>query len=205
MKSLYLLRHAKSSWDKPDLADHDRPLAPRGRAAARRLAVYMRKAKVRPELVLCSSAVRAWQTYKAIAPALGASVEVSVEDALYGASSADLLDRLRVLPEQVGAVLLIGHNPAMQELATELAGDGDPASLALLGDNFPTGALAALDVPGRWAELGPGAGVPRVSGRSPRAPRLGKAQYRKAQYRNVCAALGDFQRATGDWGMVQSC
>ena len=156
MKRLYLLRHAKSSWDDPELADHDRPLAPRGRAAARRMATHMRKAKVRPALVLCSSAVRARQTCKAIAPGLGPSAKVSVEDALYGASSGDLLDRLQALPEDMRAVLLIGHNPAVQELASELAGDGDPASLALLGDNFPTGALATLDVPGGWAQLEPG-------------------------------------------------
>ena len=156
LKSLYLLRHAKSSWDKPDLADHDRPLARRGREAARRMAVHMRQAKVRPTLVLCSSAIRAVQTYRAIAPALGPSVELSVEDALYGASWADLLERLQVLPEQVGTVLLIGHNPAMHELAIELAGDGGAGAVAQLVEKFPTGALASLDVPGRWEALGAG-------------------------------------------------
>jgi phosphohistidine phosphatase len=156
LKRLYLLRHAKSSWDKPDLADHDRPLAPRGREAARRMAVHIRKAKVRPQLVLCSSAVRAVQTYKAIAPALGSSVEVSAEDALYGASSADLLERVQAVPEQVGTVLVVGHNPGLQDLAIELTGDGEAAGMAVLGEKFPTGALAALDISGRWAELGPG-------------------------------------------------
>ena len=115
----------------------------------------MRKAKVCPELVLCSSAVRALQTYKAISPALGPSVELSVEDALYGAGWADLLERLQVLPEQVGTVLLIGHNPAMHELAIELAGDGAAGALAQLVEKFPTGALASLGVPGRWEALGP--------------------------------------------------
>jgi phosphohistidine phosphatase len=156
LKSLYLLRHAKSSWDKPDLADHDRPLASRGQRAAARMAVHIRTANVHPELVLCSSAVRALQTYRAIAPALAPSVELSVEDALYGASWADLLERLQVLPERVGTVLLIGHNPAMHELAIELAGDGAAAALAQLGEKFPTGALASLDVPGQWEALEPG-------------------------------------------------
>jgi phosphohistidine phosphatase len=156
LKSLYLLRHAKSSWDKPDLADHDRPLAPRGRTAARRIAVHMGKAKVRPELVLCSSAVRAVQTYNTIAPALGKSVDVSVEDALYGAGSADLLERLQVVAEDVGTVLLIGHNPGLQDLALELAGDGRPAGMAVIGEKFPTGSLATLKISGPWGGLGPG-------------------------------------------------
>jgi phosphohistidine phosphatase len=138
------------------MADHDRPLAPRGRRAAGRMAVHIRQANVRPELVLCSSAVRAIQTYRAIAPALGPSVEMSVEDALYGASWADLLERLQVLPEQVATVLLVGHNPAMHELAIELAGDGAAAALAQLVEKFPTGALASLDAPVRWKALGPG-------------------------------------------------
>jgi phosphohistidine phosphatase len=156
LKSLYLLRHAKSSWDELDLPDHDRPLSPRGRVAARRMASHMRKAKVQPGLVLCSSAVRAQQTYKAIAPVLGPSVKVSVEDALYGASSADLLERLRALPEQVGAVLMIGHNPGMHELVIDLAGDGEPAAVAQVAEKFPTGSLATLKGPDRWSELAPG-------------------------------------------------
>ena len=156
LKRLYLLRHAKSSWGDPGLADHDRPLAPRGREAARRMAVHMRQAKVRPALVLCSSARRTVQTYKAIAPVLGGSVEVSVEDDLYGASSAELLNRLRVLPERLEGVLVVGHNPGLGDLAMELAGDGDPAGLALLHEKFPTGALATLRLPGRWAKLSPG-------------------------------------------------
>ena len=156
MNSLYLLRHAKSSWDDPGLSDHDRPLAPRGRKAARRMALYLRKAKIRPQLVLCSSAARAVQTYDAISTALEGPVVVSVEDDLYGASDAGLLARLHEVADTVRAVLVVGHNPGLQDLALGLADDGNPTEVARLGDKFPTCALANLDVPTTWDALGPG-------------------------------------------------
>ncbi len=120
------------------------------------MARYMRRAKVRPHLVLCSSAVRALQTYEAISAAAGPSVPGLVEDELYGASDSDLRLRLHEVPETVGALLLIGHNPGLQDLALGMAGDGDQEALARLGDKFPTCALATLDVPTSWAALGPG-------------------------------------------------
>ncbi len=116
----------------------------------------MRQAKVRPDLVLCSSATRAVQTYEGISAGLGSSGRVSVEDDLYGATDTGLLARLQDVPETVGAVMVIGHNPGLQDLALLLAGDGDPHTLARLGDNFPTCALATLEVPTSWATLGPG-------------------------------------------------
>jgi phosphohistidine phosphatase len=120
------------------------------------MAAYMSGAHIHPTFVLCSSATRALQTYDAIAPVLGGSVELRAEDALYGAGSAELLARLQALPERVKAVLVIGHNPGMQDLAIELAGDGDAASIARLRDKFPTGALATLGTALPWATLGPG-------------------------------------------------
>lgn len=156
MKYLHLLRHAKSDWDDQALPDHERPLAPRGRDAARRVAAYLRKARLRPDLVLCSSAVRAVETYQAIAGALGRSVSVSVEDALYAATWGDLLARLQELPSQLERVLVIGHNPSLEELAAELAGDGEDAALSYLGAKFPTAALATLRFEGPWSSLGAG-------------------------------------------------
>jgi phosphohistidine phosphatase len=156
LKTLYILRHAKSSWDDPRLADHDRPLGPRGQKAARQMAVHMRRAKVRPDLVLCSSAARARQTYEAVSAGLDGLATLSVEDDLYGASDTGLLVRLQDVPDATGAVLLVGHNPGLQDLALMLAGDGDAPGMARLGDKFPTCALATLDVPTPWASLGPG-------------------------------------------------
>jgi phosphohistidine phosphatase len=120
------------------------------------MASYMRRVQVCPVLVLCSSAVRAVQTYDAIRPVLGSSVELSVEDDLFAASATGLLGRLRDLPERASAVLLIGHNPSVHDLAVELAGDGERTALARLRLRFPTGALATLSMAGAWGAVAPG-------------------------------------------------
>ena len=107
--------------------------------------------KLEPELVLCSTACRARETLKRIEPVLGRA-PVRMERELYGASAQDLLARLRHLPDGVGSVLVIGHNPGMHELAVELAG-----SAPQLAGKFPTAALATLVFHGStWGELGPG-------------------------------------------------
>src|SRR5579864_3364127 len=102
-KHLHLLRHAKSSWDQPGLADHDRPLAPRGRRAAEAIARHLRASGVAPALILCSSARRAQETLAR----LGLSGTVSIERGLYGASSEALLERLRAVPDEVPSALVI--------------------------------------------------------------------------------------------------
>jgi phosphohistidine phosphatase len=152
MRTLYLLRHAKSSWDDPALADHERPLAPRGRRDARRIAKHLRRRGITPALVLCSSAVRTQETLDLLRPAL-AEVAVQVEEQLYGASSETLLKRIHALPDEVGSLLLIGHNPGLQDLALALASSG--AELERLEAKFPTAAFATLAL-ARWSSLGPG-------------------------------------------------
>jgi phosphohistidine phosphatase len=150
MRRVYLLRHAKSSWKRPELADHDRPLAGRGKRAAEAIAKHMRSQQFEPELVLCSSARRARATLERIEPALGRA-PVRVEGELCGASARELLARLRRLPDDVASVLVIGHNPGIHELALELAG-----SAPQLAGKFPTAALATLAFHGSaWGELGP--------------------------------------------------
>jgi phosphohistidine phosphatase len=150
-----LLRHAKSSWKDPDLADHDRPLARRGRGAATLMAGYLRQHRMSPALVVCSSAARATETLHHLTPALRGS-EVRIEAGIYHASGRDLLDRLRELPDATASVMLIGHNPAIEDLAGQLAGRG--SELERMIGKFPTGALAALEFTGRWRNLGPGKG-----------------------------------------------
>jgi phosphohistidine phosphatase len=148
---LYLLRHAKSSWDDPSLADHDRPLAPRGRRAAKRMAGHLRDAGIAPDLVLCSPARRARDTLKRISSALPKATEVQIEDGLYGAGHEELLDRLRKLPDDVSSVMLVGHNPGLEDLAMALVA---PGSHDRLQEKFPTGALATLSIPGEsWMAL----------------------------------------------------
>jgi phosphohistidine phosphatase len=149
---LYLLRHAKSSWDDPALDDHDRPLSARGRNAAKKMSRHLRDAGVEPALVLCSSSVRTRQTFDRIASALPKSAEVRIEPSIYEAGADELLRIARSVAEPIDSAMLIGHNPGIQELAIMLVG-GDEARLR---DKFPTGALAALAFQGTWSDLGPG-------------------------------------------------
>src|SRR5262245_34365294 len=151
MRTLYLLRHAKSSWEDPALPDRDRPLAPRGRRDAKRLGKHLRGLKVPPELVLCSSAARTQETLELLGPGL-AEAAIFVEEQLYGASSEVLLERVRAVPGEVASVLLIGHNPGVHDLARMLASSG--ADLERLEAKFPTGALATLALP-PWRKLRP--------------------------------------------------
>ena len=153
MKRLFLLRHAKSSWDDPGLDDHDRPLAPRGRRASALIAQHLARERIGPVLVLCSSAKRTRETLERVVPVLD-PVDVRIERELYGASSEQLLQRLRGVSDEVVSVILVGHQPAIQELALHLAGEG--SELEQMRAKFPTAALATLTFAGEWSELGHG-------------------------------------------------
>jgi phosphohistidine phosphatase len=153
MNRLLLLRHAKSSWDDPSLADHERPLAPRGHRAAESMADHLRSSVPKPDLVLCSSALRTRETLDRMSKALG-DAEVVVDDDLYGADDDVLLERLRGVPDRFETVAMIGHNPGIHDLAIALAGSG--ADLGRMRAKFPTGALAVLEFDGPWGELAPG-------------------------------------------------
>lgn len=158
MKALYLLRHAKSSWDEPDARDHDRPLSPRGRRAAGLVAAHLRRRPINPELVLCSSARRAHETLDAIIESLGGRAEVIVEGDLYGAGEQELLARIREVRQGVASVMVIAHNPGLAELTVRLAGDGDDRAMSSVRVKFPTGGLATLSFEGDWRALGAGVG-----------------------------------------------
>ncbi len=147
MKTLYLLRHAKAVPES-SLGDARRGLAKRGRKAAKAMAEFLGKLVPAPELVLCSAAARTRETLELVLPALDPPPAVSYEDGLYLAEASELLERLRKLPKNSQSVLLVGHNPGLHELGARLA--VDPGRLA---EGFPTAALAALQIPGSWAEL----------------------------------------------------
>jgi phosphohistidine phosphatase len=152
VRTVLLLRHGKSSWSDPALADVDRPLAPRGERAAKSIAKYLRRKKVRPALVLCSPSLRTRQTLAAIEPSLGRRSRVELVPQLYAASERELLERLQALPDSIESVMIIGHNPGLQDLALALASQG--ADRPQLEAKFPTGALATLVVRNkRWAAL----------------------------------------------------
>ena len=165
VKRLWLLRHAKSSWEDPNLPDPDRPLAPRGRRAAELLAAHLAASDLRPGVVLCSSSLRTRQTLAAILPALGDALQIRIERELYGAGAAQLLERLQRLPDGVSSAMLIGHNPGIQDLALALAAGG-PAR-AGLREKFPTGALATLELDAeRWRDIDNGTVTTLVTPRS---------------------------------------
>jgi phosphohistidine phosphatase len=144
MHTLYLLRHAKSSWSDPTLADHERPLSARGRRDAKRIADHLLQLGIAPALVLCSTSLRTRETLALVRPALDAAT-VSLESTLYAASAETLLERLHAVPDEVASVMLIGHNPGLEDLALLLATDGP--ELKRLETKFPTAALATLTLP----------------------------------------------------------
>ena len=155
MKTVLLLRHAKSAWDDAGLADHERPLNRRGERAAEAMAEHMAKKSPRPDLILCSTATRSRQTLAPLVHRLAAPAPpILLEKGLYLASEAALLARLQDAPGEAGTVLLIGHNDGIWQLAEVLAGRGRAGLLASLHDKFPTGALATLRAPiERWPDL----------------------------------------------------
>jgi len=146
-RRLYVLRHAKSSWDDPDERDHDRPLAPRGRRAVRLLARYVQENQIQPELILCSTARRAVETLEGVDP----PGERTIDPLLYGAGYEQLLERLRQQPAELGSVMVVGHNPALQVLVLRLARSGE--GLEDIRRKYPTGALATLEFVVPWSEL----------------------------------------------------
>lgn len=158
MKSLTLLRHAKSGWDDPVVRDFDRPLNPRGRRAARTVGAEMKAQGLAFDLVLASPARRVVETLDEVAAGYG-PVERHYDERLYLASVATLIDIVRHAPDRVERLLLVGHNPGFEELALRLARrDGD----RLRGEveiKYPTGTAAEVELPvERWAEARDGTG-----------------------------------------------
>ena len=151
-RRIVVIRHAKSSWDDPSLDDHERPLSKRGRNALPRLREHIDGLELRPDLVRCSSAVRARETLDGIRSALGATVRIEVDPALYGATAEQLAAELRRLGDQVITVFLIGHNPGVGELVALFAESGKRKAAI---DNFPTAAVAVLSIGGPWSALQP--------------------------------------------------
>jgi phosphohistidine phosphatase len=150
-RTLYVLRHAKSSWDEP-VADFDRPLSLRGQRAAKQIAAHLGRERIHPGLILCSASWRTRETLRILAPVLGTAT-VSVEGNLYGASATEVLDRLRQVNKRTPSVMVIAHNPGLQDLVLSLASTG--SEVDSVREKFPTAALATLEFDRPWGELEP--------------------------------------------------
>lgn len=160
MRTLLLLRHAKSNWDDPTQGDHDRPLAERGREAARRMGSTLGERGLDPDLVLCSTAVRAQETWLLAAPAAGSRAPVRDAESLYLADPARLLAVVRSTPDEVLRLLVVGHNPGLARFAAELVAKGPARDLKRMRRKFPTAALAVIAFnAGGWNEIAPGQGT----------------------------------------------
>lgn len=142
MKALWLLRHAKSNWDDPDLDDFERPLAPRGRKAAKRIGRYLAAQPNPPELVLCSCAVRARETWERVARHLDRPPPVEHRMALYLAEPEEIMAAARAASAALSSLLIVGHNPGFELLYDQLAGQ---APVPADAKSFPTAALARFD------------------------------------------------------------
>jgi len=157
MHQLLLLRHAKSSWDEPKLADRDRPLNKRGRRAAVVIRDAMHGLGLAPDVVLVSPSRRTQETLAALEPWDDTPLVEPLET-LYLASARQLLGVLRDVHETVRSVMLIGHNPGMHELGVMLLSARTSDQAQSLVDGFPTAALAEFAIGGTWAALDAGGG-----------------------------------------------
>jgi phosphohistidine phosphatase len=156
MKTLTLLRHAKSGWDDPVVRDFDRPLNPRGRRAARTVAREMRRLGLGFDLILASPARRVVETIAEVAAEFG-PLMADYDERLYLASPQTLLEVVHETPAETARLLLVGHNPGLESLALTLAAPGPLRSEVEL--KYPTATLAEIGLPAEsWGEARAGAG-----------------------------------------------
>jgi len=145
MKTLLILRHAKSGWDDPDLPDHDRPLTERGKKDAKRIGQLLLERGLVPDQVLSSTAKRARKTAGHVAKACRYAGEVEQTKRLYLASPPQIMEVLREVGDEHATVLVVAHNPGLEELVRQLTGQPEP---------MPTATLAQVSVDiGSWQSL----------------------------------------------------
>jgi phosphohistidine phosphatase len=152
VSELFLLRHAKAV-PPGDGADRERPLEQRGRRAAQAVAAWIAEHRLAPELVLCSTSLRTRQTLDIVALAFARLPQIVIEDGLYLATARQLLARLRQVPASVASVMVVGHNPGLQELANILSDVAAGPLPTRIAASFPTAALARYEVAVAWAAV----------------------------------------------------
>ncbi|MBX0333920.1 histidine phosphatase family protein [Pontibacter sp. HSC-14F20] len=149
MKTLYIMRHAKSSWNFEELSDHDRPLNKRGRTDAPLMGQELVANNVKLQLILSSPAVRALTTATLVARELDYDADdIAIDDRMYGASAEELLEITREAPSEVDFMLMVGHNEALSEFANMLS----PEHVS----SIPTAGIVALRFDcDNWADISP--------------------------------------------------
>ena len=161
MRTLYVLRHAKSDWGDASLRDFDRPLNGRGRKSARAMGRELRERGLTPDLVLLSPSARTTETLARVEEGFGASFEKVEERSIYLAETEELVALIRNAPAKSDRLMIVGHNPGMHELVLLLA-NGPRDLREEAAAKFPTGAMAEIsfDV-GDWSDVTPGSGFIR--------------------------------------------
>jgi phosphohistidine phosphatase len=144
MRRLLLLRHSKTERPEPGERDRDRKLMPRGRADAPVIGAYMARHRLIPDLVLVSPSQRTMETWALVGAAFSKPPRVVKEDRIYNASAETLADLIRET-DDAAALLVVGHNPGLHDLATELIGSGDVEARENLNEKLPTSGLVAID------------------------------------------------------------
>ena len=165
-RTLLLMRHAKSAW--PDVPDHDRPLARRGQRDTPLMGRWQRAADHVPDQIICSTARRARETWQLTQAGLSVTPAVAFDSGVYQASAVQLLDLIRQAPPEAGTLLVIGHDPAIPELALSLVSGTPPVVARVVGyaapsavfyrmrEKFPTAAVAIFEFMGHWHQLSAG-------------------------------------------------
>lgn len=154
-RRIVLLRHAKADW--PDVADHDRPLADRGRKDAPVAGDWLASRRIDFDLTLCSTAVRTRETWKLVAPRLRHRPKTVYEERLYEASPGEIIAVLNEVSDECASLLVVGHNPSVHQVGEVLAGAAEAEAGARLKERgFPTAAAAVLTFDGSWKSLQPG-------------------------------------------------
>jgi phosphohistidine phosphatase len=160
MKTLTLLRHAKSTWDDPVARDFDRPLNPRGRRAAQTVGREMRAQELAFDRVLASPAVRVVETLEEIGNGYGKALDPAFDQRVYLATTDTLLDLIRDIDEAVNSLLLVGHNPGLEMLVLLLTRSGDGELRGQAEIKYPTATLAEISLPvERWDDVKEGIGT----------------------------------------------
>lgn len=159
MPRLLLLRHAKSAWDAETIADYDRPLNARGRSALPLMGHHMAIHGLAPQKILCSSARRTRETLAGLLPFFGDDLGARLTRDLYDAGEDRMIDQIRAHGGNARTLLVIGHNPGLQETALALIGAGNPLFIEDIEAKFPTAGLAVIDFPAmKWVDVEPKTG-----------------------------------------------